>query len=68
MCVCVCVSEQKRSSFSTAGKRGAEFLVRDEMESEPVRDIELELHALHIEDSEPPQIQSEVHNTIYIYI
>uniref|UniRef100_W5UG81 RING-type E3 ubiquitin transferase n=1 Tax=Ictalurus punctatus TaxID=7998 RepID=W5UG81_ICTPU len=52
-------SEQRRSSFSNAGKRGAEFLVRDATESEPDRDIELELCALHMEDSEPPGIQSE---------
>ncbi|XP_053097128.1 roquin-2 isoform X3 [Pangasianodon hypophthalmus] len=52
-------SEQKRSSFSTAGKRAAEFLARDGAESGPDRDIELELCALHMEDSEPPGIQSE---------
>ncbi|KAK2823792.1 hypothetical protein Q7C36_020392 [Tachysurus vachellii] len=53
-------SEQRRSSFSTAGKHRAEFLVGDGTESEPDRDIELELCALHVDDLEPAGIQSEV--------
>lgn len=59
-CVSVSVSEQRRSSFSTAGKHRPEFLVGDGTESEPNRDIELELSALHMEDSEPPGVRSQV--------
>ncbi|KAM9455420.1 roquin-2 isoform 2-T4 [Clarias gariepinus] len=59
-CSGVLDSEQRRSSFSTSGKRGAEFLVRDRAESEPDRDIELELCALHMEDSEPAGIPPQV--------
>ncbi|KAI5099472.1 roquin-2, partial [Silurus meridionalis] len=59
VCVCVCVSEQRRSSISIAGKPEAEFLGRDEAESEPDHDIELDLCTLHMEDTEPLEIQAE---------
>ncbi|XP_060764880.1 roquin-2 isoform X2 [Neoarius graeffei] len=56
-----CGFESNHSGFreSTTGKHGPEFLAQDGTESDPDRDIELELCALHIEDSEPPGIQSE---------
>ncbi|XP_022536675.2 roquin-2 isoform X1 [Astyanax mexicanus] len=53
-------SERRRSSFSSAAKRGVELLVRDGTESEPDRDIELELSALDLEEPEPPEHQPEV--------
>ncbi|XP_036451735.1 roquin-2 [Colossoma macropomum] len=53
-------SDRRRSSFSTGGKQGIDLLVRDGTESEPDRDIELELSALDMEESQPQEHQSEV--------
>ncbi|XP_066506857.1 roquin-2 isoform X2 [Hoplias malabaricus] len=53
-------SDRRHSSFSSGSKQGVDLLVRDSTESEPDRDIELELSALDMEESEPHEHQPEV--------
>lgn len=64
----VCFSDQlamsglhvRHSSFSSGSKQGTDLLGKDGTESEPDRDIELELSALDIEDTETQDCNSEV--------
>uniref|UniRef100_A0A4W4FBZ5 RING-type E3 ubiquitin transferase n=1 Tax=Electrophorus electricus TaxID=8005 RepID=A0A4W4FBZ5_ELEEL len=53
-------SNQRCRSFGSSGKHGAEMLIQDGTESEPDRDIELELSALDMEEPESQQLQPEV--------
>ncbi|XP_076875151.1 roquin-2 isoform X2 [Brachyhypopomus gauderio] len=52
-------SDQRRRSFGSGGKHGAELLVHNGTESEPDRDIELELSAVNMEDPESQEFQCE---------
>ncbi|XP_017213498.2 roquin-2 [Danio rerio] len=49
----------RRTSFSSGTKQGLDLMGKDETESEPDRDIELELSALDIEDTETHDCNSE---------
>ncbi|XP_073685453.1 roquin-2 [Garra rufa] len=49
----------RRNSFSCGSKRGTDLLGKDGTESEPDRDIELELSALDMEDTETQDCNSE---------
>uniref|UniRef100_A0A8C1WPW7 RING-type E3 ubiquitin transferase n=1 Tax=Cyprinus carpio TaxID=7962 RepID=A0A8C1WPW7_CYPCA len=51
---------ERHSSFSSGSKQGTDLLGKDGTESEPDRDIELELSALDIEDTETQDCNSEV--------
>lgn len=50
----------RRNSFSCGSKQGTDLLGKDGTESEPDRDIELELSALDMEDTETQDCNSEV--------
>lgn len=64
----LCLSDQlavsglhvRCNSFSAGSKQGTDLLGKDGTESEPDRDIELELSALDMEDSETQDCNSEV--------
>uniref|UniRef100_A0A673NIX6 Roquin-2-like n=1 Tax=Sinocyclocheilus rhinocerous TaxID=307959 RepID=A0A673NIX6_9TELE len=66
-CVSVCFSDQlamsglhvRHNSFRSGSKQGTDLLDKDGMESEPDRDIELELSALDMEDTESQDCNSE---------
>lgn len=68
VCVFVFLSDQlavsglhvRRNSFSSGSKQGIDLLEKDGTESEPDRDIELELSALDMEDTETQDCNSEV--------
>lgn len=68
VCVSLCLSDQlavsrlhvRCNSFSAGSKQGTDLLGKDGTESEPDRDIELELSALDMEDSETQDCNSEV--------
>ncbi|CAM4730560.1 unnamed protein product [Leuciscus chuanchicus] len=49
----------RRNSFSSGSKQGIDLLEKDGTESEPDRDIELELSALDMEDTETQDCNSE---------
>uniref|UniRef100_A0A672L8H0 RING-type E3 ubiquitin transferase n=1 Tax=Sinocyclocheilus grahami TaxID=75366 RepID=A0A672L8H0_SINGR len=51
---------ERHNSFSSGSKQGTDLLGKDGMESEPDRDIELELSALDMEDTETQDCNSEV--------
>uniref|UniRef100_A0A673N0B9 RING-type E3 ubiquitin transferase n=1 Tax=Sinocyclocheilus rhinocerous TaxID=307959 RepID=A0A673N0B9_9TELE len=67
LCVSLCFSDQlamsglhvRHNSFSSGSKQGTDLLGKDGMESEPDRDIELELSALDMEDTETQDCNSE---------